>query len=78
VSLGLLAYTLIEGGLAVLVIGLVVYGFLRSDRRYRGSAGADGFRETTEVFRDPTTGVMTRVYFNKTTGERQYRESPGQ
>lgn len=60
----------------VLLIALVVFaivGYFVWDRRYRG--GQQGsFRPTSEVFRDPTSGKMTRVYEDPSTGQRQYRE----
>ena len=33
---------------------------------------APGFRATTEVFVDPTTGLRMRVYLQPTTGDRRY------
>lgn len=32
-----------------------------------------GFRQTEEVFIDPTTGIKQRVWFNPGTGERFYQ-----
>jgi hypothetical protein len=32
------------------------------------------FKRTDEVFKDPTTGKLTRVYEDPSTGKRQYRE----
>jgi hypothetical protein len=59
-----------------LVIGIAIWGFIFWDRRYRGAQGrADQFQPTDETFRDPTTGRMMRVFFNASTGERQYRET---
>jgi hypothetical protein len=48
--------------------------FERSRYRSRGRtvAGA-GFEPTNERFIDPSTGRETVVYFNPTTGERDYR-----
>jgi hypothetical protein len=58
------------------VIGVAVAGYFIWDRhRYRGNAIGD-FRPTGEVFRDPSSGKMTRVYEDPTTGSRQYREDP--
>jgi hypothetical protein len=59
-------------GLLVVTIFAVV-GYFIWDRRYRGQQ-AGSFRPTAEVFRDPTTGKMTRVYEDPATGQRQYRE----
>jgi hypothetical protein len=52
----------------VLVVGWFVW-----DRRYRGQ-NEGSFKPTGEVFRDPTSGKLTRVYEDPTTGRRQYRE----
>ena len=50
-----------------------VVGYFVWDRRYRG--GKEGlFKPTDEVFKDPTTGKLTRVYEDPETGLRQYRE----
>jgi hypothetical protein len=70
-----LAYLLLEAGAGLLVVAIAVWGFFKWDRRYRGASGADGFQATDETFRDPTSGSMMRVFFNPTTGQRQYRES---
>ena len=61
-------------GLAVVVV-IAVVGYFLWDRRYRGEREG-AFRPTGEVFRDPTSGKMTRVYEDPTTGRRQYREEP--
>ena len=58
--------------LAVVIVFAVV-GYFIWDRRYRG--GKEGlFKPTNEVFKDPTTGKLTRVYEDPETGARQYRE----
>ena len=59
---------------AFLVVFAIV-GYFVWDRRYRG--GEQGsFKPTGEVFRDPTSGKMTRVYEDPSTGKRQYRDEP--
>jgi len=59
---------------AILVVFGIV-GYFVWDRRYRG--GDQGsFKPTGEVFRDPTSGKMTRVYEDPSTGKRQYRDEP--
>ena len=59
---------------AILVVFAIV-GYFVWDRRYRG--GQQGsFKPTGEVFRDPTSGKMTRVYEDPSTGKRQYRDEP--
>ncbi|HXN92833.1 MAG TPA: hypothetical protein VN906_15270 [Candidatus Sulfotelmatobacter sp.] len=57
------------------VIAVAVVGYFIWDHRYRGKALGD-FRPTGEVFRDPSSGKMTRVYEDPITGSRQYREEP--
>ena len=67
------------GALQLVILGIVivfaVVGYFVWDRRYRG--GQQGsFKPTGEVFRDPTSGKMTRVYEDPSTGKRQYRDEP--
>ena len=60
----------------VIFAGIIVFaviGYFIWDKRYRGNAGGN-FKPTNEVFRDPTTGKLTRVYEDPSTGKRQYRE----
>jgi hypothetical protein len=59
--------------LVAVVIVFAVVGYFVWDRRYRGGAIGD-FKATNEVFKDPTTGKLTRVYEDPATGKRQYRE----
>ena len=59
---------------AVLVVFAIV-GYFVWDRRYRG-VEQGSFKPTGEVFRDPTSGKLTRVYEDPTTGKRQYRDEP--
>jgi hypothetical protein len=64
---------------AVITLGVVVFaivGYFVWDRRYRGANQGD-FKPTNEVFNDPTTGKLTRVYEDPATGKRQYRDEPG-
>jgi len=56
-----------------IVIVIAVVGYFVWDTRYRGQSGGN-FKPTSEVFKDPTTGKMTRVYEDPATGKRQYRE----
>ena len=58
----------------VLVVFAIV-GYFVWDRRYRG-VNEGSFKPTGEVFKDPTSGKMTRVYEDPSTGRRQYREEP--
>ena len=61
--------------LVILAIVLVfaVVGYFIWDRRYRGS-GTGSLKPTGEVFKDPTSGKLTRVYEDPSTGKREYRE----
>ncbi|MBO0701606.1 MAG: hypothetical protein J2P38_01650 [Candidatus Dormibacteraeota bacterium] len=59
---------------ALLVIAVVTY-VVWDRRRYRGEGRGD-FRPTGEVFRDPSTGKLTRVWEDPATGSRQYRDEP--
>ena len=64
-----------NGQLVVLAVVIVfaIVGYFVWDRRYRGhKEGA--FKPTGEVFKDPTTGKLTRVYEDPETGKRQYRD----
>ncbi len=56
---------------AVLVFAVI--GYFVWDRRYRGNVDGN-FKPTNEVFKDPTTGKLTRVYEDPSTGKRQYRD----
>jgi hypothetical protein len=58
-----------------LVIAFAIAGYFIWDRRYRGESQGN-FKPTNEVFKDPTTGKLTRVYEDPSTGKRQYREEP--
>lgn len=55
------------------VVVFAFVGYFIWDRRYRGGTKGD-FKATSEVFTDPTTGKLTRVYEDPSTGKRQYRE----
>ena len=56
-----------------IVAVFAVVGYFVWDKRYRGG-GAGSFKPTGEVFKDPTSGKMTRVYEDPSTGKREYRE----
>jgi hypothetical protein len=57
----------------VIVVVFAVVGWFVWDRRYRGHSEGI-FKPTDEVFKDPTTGKLTRVYEDSETGARQYRD----
>jgi hypothetical protein len=57
----------------VVVIIFAIVGYFVWDRRYRGDSQGN-FKPTNEVFKDPATGRLTRVYEDPSTGKRQYRE----
>jgi hypothetical protein len=58
---------------AVVVIGVVVAGFGWDRYRNDGKAGGESSQPTAEVFTDPATGKAMRVWYNPSTGERDYR-----
>lgn len=60
--------------LAVVVLGVVaaVFGWDRYGRSRKASGGS--VQPTSEVFTDPASGKTMRVWYNPTTGEREYRE----
>ncbi len=70
---------MVHVAVAIIVIVILVALYLAFDRRYRGReqpGSGDAFRPTDEVFRDPGSGELVRVYENPATGERQYRPEP--
>ncbi|HKV87841.1 MAG TPA: hypothetical protein VJT78_07580 [Candidatus Dormibacteraeota bacterium] len=58
--------------LAVVIVFAIV-GYHIWDRRYHGETRGN-FKATSEVFKDPTSGKLTRVYEDPATGKRQYRD----
>lgn len=61
----------------VIVAIFAIIGYFVWDRRYRGQSGGGGsYKPTGEVFKDPTSGKMMRVYEDPATGLRQYRDEP--
>ncbi len=70
--------------IAVIVIAVVVGLYFAMDRRRYtgggtpGGAGAGAAKPTPEVFRDPGTGRLMRVWVNDATGAREYREESGE
>ena len=69
VGLGLSA----AGGLQLILLGAVVLlGVTLEARRYRGRAGTGRWEATSERFVDPSTGRLTEVQYDPSTGERRY------
>lgn len=52
------------------VVCVALYFFY--DKRYHGKTSAPSLRATNEVFRDPSTGNLMRVYEDPQTGAREY------
>jgi hypothetical protein len=64
---------LAAGGIQLLLLGAVtVLGVLLEARRYRGGKRSSGWQPTSERFVDPTSGRLTEVRYDPSTGERQY------
>ena len=68
-------YAVLQLIFGAIVIVFAVIGYFLWDRRYRGHKQGL-FKPTGEVFKDPTSGKMTRVYEDPETGARQYRDEP--
>jgi hypothetical protein len=60
---------------AVVVIGAVIaiFGWDRYRGNRNGGGSASASEPTSEVFIDPATGERMRVWYNPTTGQREYR-----
>ncbi|HEY7839611.1 MAG TPA: hypothetical protein VIC54_13525 [Terriglobales bacterium] len=60
----------------ICIVGIVIAGCValhhRFDRRYRGHVTA-AQHPTSEIFRDPATGALTRVYEDPRSGARSYK-----
>jgi hypothetical protein len=60
--------------LAIVVVGIVIALFGWDRYRGGGRKSADtSAHPTDEVFIDPASGKRTRVWYNPTTGQREYR-----
>ena len=60
------------------IVAVVVVGFIAAVfgwDRYRSSqrTASESSQPTSEVFTDPASGKPMRVWYNPTTGEREYR-----
>jgi hypothetical protein len=66
--------------IAIVIVGIVVALF--GWDRYRGNpkSAGDGSasQPTSEVFTDPDTGKRMRVWYDASTGRREYRAEPDQ
>jgi membrane protein implicated in regulation of membrane protease activity len=81
--IGILAFLFVILLQVGVFIALVWISWVYFDRRYRGRKETyrtdrpePGFQMTTEVFIDPKDEKRYRVYYNPSTGERQYVEEP--
>ena len=70
-------YVIFQVAMLVVVVVIAVVGWFLWDKRYRGGGAGGAFKPTQEVFRDPTSGKMTRVWEDPATGSREYREEGG-
>ena len=61
--------------LGAVVVGIVValFGWDRYRGSRKGASHSDTSRPTDEVFVDPETGRRTRVWYDPSTGKRDYR-----
>ncbi|MGH9535374.1 MAG: hypothetical protein ACRD2E_11000 [Terriglobales bacterium] len=59
---------------AAIVIVVVVGLYFAIDRRRYTGRGSGNARPTGEVFRDPGTGRLMRVWVDAANGKREYRE----
>jgi hypothetical protein len=89
IALGILAVAAVLGAVVALVAGVAIValealiaaavlgiGAAYEHGRYRATvkAGdASRYERTDEVFTDPTTGQLTRVWYDQASGRRDYR-----
>ncbi len=57
----------------VVAVGVVVAVFGWDRYRSNTKAVSESSQPTSEVFTDPASGKPVRVWYNPTTGEREYR-----
>jgi flagellar basal body-associated protein FliL len=62
--------------LVVLTVAAVV-GYVGMRRHGESAVAADGWGRTDEVFRDPSTGRVMRVWLDPVDGTRHYVPEPG-
>jgi hypothetical protein len=58
---------------AIVVVGIVVAVFGWDRYRSNHKEVSESSQPTSEVFTDPASGKTMRVWYNPTTGEREYR-----
>ena len=89
IGLGILAACAILGAVVAFAAGIAIVGLealvgaavlglgaAYEHGRYRASvkgSEAGRFQRTDEVFTDPTTGQLTRVWYDQASGRRDYR-----
>ncbi len=89
IALGILAALAVLGAVVAFAAGIAVVGLealvgaavlglgaAYEHGRYRASvkgSEAGRFQRTDEVFTDPTTGQLTRVWYDQASGRRDYR-----
>lgn len=61
--------------LVVVIAGIVIalFGWDRYRGGRKGVSGSSAAHRTDEVFIDPDTGQRMRVWYDPTTGQREYR-----
>ncbi|MGH2467126.1 MAG: hypothetical protein ACRDGL_05295 [Candidatus Limnocylindrales bacterium] len=79
-SVAVTAFWPIVVGIVLVIVALYEHGRYRAGQGVPGpDGGASGvarpgqFERTEEIFTDPTSGQLTRVWYDPTTGQREYR-----
>jgi membrane protein implicated in regulation of membrane protease activity len=63
--------------LALILFAITAFGYLSAERLRRQRRHIEPrFQRTDELFRDPRSGKVTRVYIDPATGERRYKIEP--
>ncbi|MEA2703794.1 MAG: hypothetical protein QOD63_1739 [Actinomycetota bacterium] len=61
----------------VVVVVVAVVGYFGMRRHGESAVAAGGWDRTDEVFRDPSTGRLMRVWLDPADGTRHYVPEPG-
>ena len=69
--MGIVEWVLLAVVVAGIIIALFGWDRYRGNRKNAGTGSAA--QPTSEVFIDPETGKRMRVWYNPTTGQREYR-----